>query len=109
MIAKTLGPGVYRIRQKSSDRLVDAHEIEGKDFAVVTRPIQNNDSQKWILDPLSHNTFTIRQKSSGRFLDAHEIAEKDFALVTRPPQNNDTQRWIISESFGSKAEGEGLR
>jgi hypothetical protein len=91
--------GVYTIQQKSTGRFVDAHEIVEKDFAIVTRPEQNNDTQKWILNPLGDNTFTIQQKSSGRFVDAHEIEEKDFALVTRPAQNNDTQRWIILEFF----------
>jgi hypothetical protein len=82
-----------------SGRFVDAHEIAEKDFAIVTRPEQNNDTQTWILTALGDNTFTIRQKSSGRFVDAHEIAGKDFALVTRPAQNDETQRWVIEEFF----------
>jgi len=86
---------VYTIQQKSNGRFVDAHEIEGKDFALVTRTAQNNDTQRWILTPLGDNTYTIQQKSNGRFVDAHEIEGKDFALVTRTAQNNDTQRWLI--------------
>ena len=84
----------YTIQQKSNSRFVDAHET-GSDFALVTRPEQHNDTQRWILSPAG-GVFTIRQKSTGRFADAHEIAEKDFALVTRPEQNNDTQRWILT-------------
>jgi hypothetical protein len=87
--------GVYTIQQKSNSRFVDAHEIEGKDFALVTRTAQNNDTQRWILTALGNNTYTIQQKSNGRFVDAHEIEGKDFALVTRTVQNNDTQRWLI--------------
>jgi hypothetical protein len=87
--------GVYTIQQKSNGRFVDAHEIEGKDFAIVTRTAQNNDTQRWIVTPLGNNTYTIQQKSNGRFVDAHEIEGKDFALVTRTAQNNDTQRWLI--------------
>lgn len=89
----------YTIQRKRGRRFVDAHEIAEKDFAIVSRPEQNNDTQRWIIRSLGNDTFTIQQKSSGRFVDAHEIAEKDFALVTRPPQNNDSQRWIISEFF----------
>jgi len=74
---------------------VDAHQTEQKDFAVVTRPAQNNDTQRWVLTPLGDDTYTIKQKSSGRFVDAHEIVERDFAVVTRSAQNNDTQRWVI--------------
>ena len=44
-----LQPGVYTIQQKSNGRFVDAHEIEGKDFALVTRTAQNNDTQRWLI------------------------------------------------------------
>jgi hypothetical protein len=94
-ILDPMDSGVYTIQQKSNNRFVDAHEIEEKDFALVTRTAQNNDTQRWILTPLGDNTYTIQQKSNGRFVDAHEIAGKDFALVTRTGQNNDTQRWLI--------------
>ena len=40
---------VYTIQQKSNGRFVDAHEIEGKDFALVTRTAQNNDTQRWLI------------------------------------------------------------
>jgi hypothetical protein len=29
---------------------VDAHEVAANDFSVVTRPAQNNDTQRWLLD-----------------------------------------------------------
>ena len=87
---------VYTIRQRSNGRFVDAHEIEGKDFGLVTRLAQNNDTQRWIITSLGNGTYTIRQKSNGRFVDAHEIEAKDFAVVTRGGQNNDTQRWILT-------------
>jgi hypothetical protein len=88
--------GTWEIRQKSNGRYLDAHEISSKDYAVVTRPVQNNDTQRWLLDRFQSATGTfyrIRQKSSGRYLDAHEISSKDYAVVTRPFQSNDTQRW----------------
>jgi hypothetical protein len=89
--------GAYTIQHKKSGRFMDAHAIAEKDYAIITRPQQNNATQQWMLTPLGDNTYTIQQKSSGRFVDAHEIQEKDYALVTRPAQNNDTQRWIITE------------
>jgi hypothetical protein len=104
VIRQTLQPflplptGVYTIQQQSNGRFVDAHEIAEKDFALVTRPAQNNDTQRWIVTPSDNDTYTIQQLSNGRFVDAHEIAEKDFALVTRTAQNNDTQRWIVTPS-----------
>jgi hypothetical protein len=94
-----LQPGVYTIQQQSNGRFVDAHEIAGKDFALVTRTAQNNDTQRWILTPLG-GVYTIQQQSNGRFVDAHEIEGKDFALVTRTAQNNDTQRWVLTHSGG---------
>ena len=87
---------IYTIQQKSNGRFVDAHEIEGKDFGMVTRPAQNNDTQRWVIIPLGNNTYTMQQKSNGRFVDAHEIQQKDFAVVTRPQQHNNTQRWVFN-------------
>lgn len=94
-IPVTLQLGVYTIQQGSNGRLVDAHEIEEKDFALVTRLSQNNDTQKWIFTPAG-GIYTIQQGSNGRFVDAHELAGKDFGLVTRLQQNNDTQKWILT-------------
>jgi chromosome segregation and condensation protein ScpB len=35
------------VRQRSSGRFLDAHENSANDFRLVTRPTQNNDSQRW--------------------------------------------------------------
>jgi hypothetical protein len=43
--------GVFTIQQKSNGRFLDAHEISEKDFAVVTRNQQNNDTQRWVILP----------------------------------------------------------
>lgn len=47
---RTRGADLFTIQQWSSRRYMDAHEIAGKDFAVVTRPAQNNDTQNWMVD-----------------------------------------------------------
>ncbi|MGH9222650.1 MAG: RICIN domain-containing protein [Acidimicrobiales bacterium] len=94
-----VAPGLHTVRQESSGRFMDAHEAAAKDFKVVTRPAQGNDSQRWRFTPVGA-VYTIRQASSGRFVDAHEIADKDFAIVTRPDQGNDTQRWVALPLFG---------
>jgi hypothetical protein len=44
--------GLYTVQQKSSARFMDAHEIEEKDFALVTRPEQNNNTQWWLIRPV---------------------------------------------------------
>jgi len=88
-------PGVYTLQQKSNNRFMDAHEISSKDFSVVSRPAQNNSTQRWIVRPIG-GIFTIQQKSNNRFVDAHENEVNDFTLVTRPAQNNSTQRWILT-------------
>ena len=86
-------PGTYTIRQKSNGRFLDAHEIAGNDFRLVTRLAQNNDTQRWELASVG-TVYAIRQKSNGRFLDAHGAAN-DFRLVTRPAQDDATQRWVV--------------
>lgn len=67
-------PTTFTIRQKSNGRFVDAHESAANDFSVVTRPFQNNDSQRWLVSPAGGGSFTIQQLSSLRFVDAHEAA-----------------------------------
>lgn len=87
--------GEYTIQQKSNNRFLDAHESSGRDFEVVTRTSQNNNTQRWELTPIGR-VYTIQQASSGRFLDAHESSSNDFSAVTRTAQNNDTQLWIVT-------------
>ena len=95
-----LRPGLYTIQQQSNGRFVDAHEYSGKDFGLVTRLAQNNDTQKWVLvrvgGPYTGGLYTIQQKSNGRFVDAYQSSGHDFALVTRNANNNDSQRWIVT-------------
>ena len=90
------GDGTVTIRQLSTNRFVDAHEIAERDFEAVTRPAPPDGTQRWVLGAAGANTVTIRQASSGRFLDAHQIAAKDFRVVTRPAQADETQRWIVA-------------
>ena len=91
--------GVVRL-QGGGIRFLDAHEISQKDFNVVTRAFQNNNTQQWRLTNVGGNVHTIQQVSSGRFLDAHEISSLNFRVVTRPQQNNDTQRWRLFDFGG---------
>lgn len=96
-----LANGTYTVRQKSSGRFLDAHEIEERDFQLVTRPAQNNDTQRWTLTQVG-TVFVIRQKSSGRFLDAHEGSDDDFRIVTRTAESNATQKWVsMPDAAGS--------
>lgn len=92
-----LSQGNYTIQQKSNKRFMDAHELSSKDFSVVTRPAQNNNTQRWSLTPVG-TVYTIQQRSNGRFMDAHESSANDFSVVTRTAQNNDTQRWVAIHS-----------
>jgi hypothetical protein len=95
-----LANGTYTVRQRSSNRFLDAHEIAGQDFHLVTRPEQGNATQQWRLTQVG-GVFVIRQKSSGRYLDAHDSSSNDFRLVTRTAQNDATQKWIsMSDGAG---------
>jgi hypothetical protein len=86
--------GGYTIRQKSSGRFLDAHEIEERDFRLVTRPAQHDDTQRWLLRPVAV-VHTIRHENSGRFLDADQTGFGQFRVMTRPAENDDVQRWIV--------------
>ncbi len=48
-IPLALEQGVYTIQQKSNGRFMDAYESSGKDFSLVTRTAQNNDTQRWVI------------------------------------------------------------
>jgi Ricin-type beta-trefoil lectin domain len=94
---------IVTVVQEASGRFLDAHEIAERDFNVVTRPRQDNDTQRWIMTQEQGNLRRFQQVSSGRFLDAHEISSLDFRVVTRPRQENNTQLWhlnIISSGQG---------
>ena len=97
--AGVLAAGTYTIRQKSNNRFLDAHEIADKDFRLVTRTAQNNNTQLWELAVVGA-VFTIRQKSNGRFVDAHDTSANDFRTVTRSAQDDDSQRWVRLPSSG---------
>ena len=90
---------IVRIQQEATLRFLDAHEIKERDFQVVTRPFQNDNTQLWVLTDMGGGLHTIMQVSSGRFLDAHEIGSLDFRVVTRLRQNNNTQLWRLN-NFG---------
>jgi hypothetical protein len=76
-------------------RYLDARKIPERDFNVVTRGGQSNNSQRWVLTDTGGALYTIMQVSSNRYLDAHEIESLDFRVVTRPRRDNDTQLWRI--------------
>ncbi|GIE95252.1 BTAD domain-containing putative transcriptional regulator [Paractinoplanes rishiriensis] len=86
---------IVRLDQNGLGRYLDAHEFAGKDFNVVTRTRQSDNTQRWVLTDWGNNEYTLQQVSSGRYLDAHEIPELDYRVVTRPEQNNTTQRWRL--------------
>jgi hypothetical protein len=87
--------------QAVGPRFLDAHEIPQRDFNVVTRPFQNNNTQRWKLTRWKGNMHRIQQVSSGRYLDAHEIPSLDFRVVTRPLQDNFTQVWVLYDWGGN--------
>jgi hypothetical protein len=108
-----LAAGIYAVRQKSSNRFLDAHQNSANDFSIVTRPAQHNDTQQWRFTPVGM-VHTIQQLTSDRFLDAHENTAKDYSAVTRGDQGNDSQKWVamhvavepeVSEALPDPGEG----
>jgi hypothetical protein len=94
-----LSAGIHTVRQKSSGRLLDAYQSSGHDFSAVTRPAQNNDTQRWRFTPIGM-VHTIQQLSSDRFLDAQRSSADDYSAMTRADQDNDTQRWVAMHVAG---------
>ena len=88
--------GLYTIVQLHTGRFLDAHASVDRDFRVVTRPRQDNASQRWLFTHLGGSVYTIEQQSTGRRLDAHDTRDRDFAVVTRPRQHNTTQHWLVT-------------
>lgn len=87
--------GIYTIQQKSTFRFVDAHVNNANDFDVVTRDMQTNTTQRWIINHISDNIYTIQHQINNRYLDAFTKKSEDYSAVTRPAQNDDSQKWII--------------
>lgn len=92
---------IVTIVQAVGPRFLDAHEIAQRDFNVVTRSPQNNNTQHWFLIQSQGNLYRIRHVSSGRYLDAHEIPSLDYRVVTRPRQENNTQLWRLLDYGGA--------
>lgn len=92
--------GAYVIQQKSSGRYIDAYESPRRDFEIVTREPQDDDTQVWILTPFEQDAYIIEQASSGRYMDAYQYEFDDFQLVTREPQDDATQLWILTRLHG---------
>ena len=46
------------------------------DFRLVTRPMQDNATQRWVVMPVGDGSSTIRQLSNLRFVDARESPAK---------------------------------
>jgi len=90
-----LAGGIYKVRQESSGRYLDAHHSSDQNYSVVTRSAQSNSTQQWLFKPLGP-VCVVRQLSSDRYLDAHQTATNDFSVVTREAQNNDTQQWRLA-------------
>ena len=88
------GAGVVTIRQARARRFLDAHEIAGRDFRVVTRDAQSDNTQQWILTPVG-SVAVIRQVSSGGFLDTTTIGDATSRVVARNRGDNDSERWLV--------------
>ena len=92
----------------------------------MTRPAQNNDTQRWILTNAGTDMFTIRQKSNGRFVDAHEhsgeglpfgdatVAEQRHATLdpsarsvpsTRSAKRSNGRSWTPTSTRGKTPSG----
>ena len=68
-------------------------KISSLSFRVVTRPQQNNDTQRWLLLDFGGGFFTIQQVSSGRFLEA--TLDGDFQVVTRAAPDSNQTVWRL--------------
>jgi Ricin-type beta-trefoil lectin domain-like len=88
---------VYTVVQVSSGRFLDAHEIPQLGYRVVTRPQQNNDTQRWRFYDDGSGSVTIQQLSSGRFLQATQ--DGDFQVVTAPDQYHGDTAWRVGAPF----------
>src|SRR5688572_12874890 len=88
---RLLESGTYTFRQQSSGRYLDAYQTAEKDYRLVTRATQNDDSQRWVIWR-DGTVYAIQQKSSGRYLDAHSSSDRDFRLVTRAAQEGESQQ-----------------
>ena len=97
-----LEPVLWRLSEKVSRRLKAAGlagrsvtlKLKDKEFRLVTRTAQNNDTQRWVLTPVGE-VCNIQQRSNDRFVDAFEVSSEDFAVVTQTPQADLSQSWVF--------------
>ncbi|MDF1865625.1 MAG: RICIN domain-containing protein [Saprospiraceae bacterium] len=94
-VIESLGNDSYRIKQRSFNRYMDAHEKASNGHFVMTRKKQKNNTQHWIIKKLDDDTYTIQQKSNGRYVSVQENHETDQSVLTQKVRNNNLQSWII--------------
>jgi len=87
--------GEYTIQQTNTMRFLDAGEDAYNDYRAVTRPGQDNDSQKWVITATVDGAYTIQQKVNMKFLDAYEDSYNDYRAAMREAQDNDSQKWLL--------------
>eukprot|EP00397_Hematodinium_sp_SG-2012_P003780 GEMP01003788.1.p1 GENE.GEMP01003788.1~~GEMP01003788.1.p1 ORF type:complete len:1096 (+),score=238.83 GEMP01003788.1:213-3500(+) len=104
--------GYYRLRQKSSQRFLDAYlpkdgkcdphflnNIPNPGCAVVTRT-KEAPSQIWLIEPQNGDIYNIRNNYTVMNLDSFDQPASvwifNFTAVLRPEQPDATQKWFIS-------------
>jgi len=92
---QALPDGEYTIQQTNTMRFLDAGEDAYNDYRAVTRPGQDNDSQKWVITATVDGAYTIQQKVNMKFLDAYEDSYNDYRAAMREAQDNDSQKWLL--------------
>lgn len=91
----SLVSGEYTLQQVSTDRYLDADQKNG--YAVMTRTLQKNNTQKWILVKKGDGTYNIWQKSSRRNLTTRVTSGVDSLVITQRPNLEDSQIWMLQE------------
>jgi len=54
----------YTLQQVRTNRYLDAYGSNAQDYRLVTRPAQDNNTQRWKLTPLGNDIYTIYHPTS---------------------------------------------
>jgi hypothetical protein len=88
-------------RRIEAGRYLDAYT--GGDGDVVTRPFQDDTTQRWCFTRVGTNIYTIQHRTfAGQFLDAFQTSNGHKAVL-RDAQSNDSQRWETYDYAGVAA------
>lgn len=99
--AKTVEPGVYMIKEKSSGMYLTPKTIDSHPYPYLTVERDHfGDAQKWVVTKTEKNgVYTIKNKVSNQHLDVTGSSlDSNVKIIQHPENNHENQEWRLVDA-----------